>query len=251
MDEARPLDQPSPEAQARAARIAGIASLLSLDVATPFLQELTGLDVEPSKLQDPLRELIVEVRKQAETDEAAPSDFEARFRAMVERELGGDARRTLWHFIDEVYALGYAERPAWSGWHMAFKATSFRPETRDGLDLIPKRKALLTYFDGISDLSELQQLVDKLRQEPPTDWDLEVYARRSWDPSSDVSAPFRVILDNILMQRFRRFMREVDEQLDDLAQVRLTQWANRILDDLGVYKPEPLPTPRDLVGASS
>ncbi|MCA9622238.1 MAG: hypothetical protein KC731_24610, partial [Myxococcales bacterium] len=212
-----PPAQVSPQALERAARIAGLAALLSLDVTAPFLAELTGLSIEPARLQTPLRALILDTRRRTEAEGRAPTDFEARFRAMLEQALDAKARQTLWQFIDDVYYLGYAERPHWNGWQMAFKSTGFRRGGRDALAL-GDDDGLLNHFAALSDTSELRVQIDQLRARPPSEWDLEIYVRRSWDPRSDVGAPFRVILDNILLQRFRKFMQEVDRQLDDDAQ---------------------------------
>ncbi|MEM6788508.1 MAG: hypothetical protein AAF715_13395 [Myxococcota bacterium] len=238
---------------AQATRIARLAALLSLDATRPFLARLTRLDVDPEAFCTSLRTLIVEVRREAEEAKRAPMDFEARWRAVVAQEHGEATVASLWWFIANVYFIDWADRPQWNGWHLAFKIATHRPiEKRAFANALgAAQREVFDAFDALERAEELHNQIDAVRQISATDWDLDIYARRSWDPESDTSPPFREIRDVVSLWAFRDVMGSIVGAVDDDGQAQLTALANGLLDELGAYRPHPLVSPQAMMGVLS
>jgi hypothetical protein len=197
-----------------------------------------------------LRDAILAFRKRAEAAEEVPLDFEQDLLAAVAERRGEEEATALRRFIDHVYHEAHSDLPQWSAWLIAFHFCANKPGQQDRLDLpLDRRNAILEDYLEMMDAGEIEAQLRSLMHNEGTDWDVEIYVRRGWDPLDEEGMPFGVLLELARVHRFQRFTRSLLTKLNDLELERLRTAAADIIARRGVWMDEPLASLPELVEA--
>jgi hypothetical protein len=242
----------APVDSAQAARMASIAALLSLDCVRPLMPAM-GLDfVDSHALVACLRELVAAVRARAEAGEV-PEDLGRDMLALVKERLGDDAAAGLERWIRHTYWEAHEDQPHWSAWHIAFHFCAYKKGQHDALALpLDRRNDLLDDFVEMLDVGELGAQLESLCDGAASDWDVEVFVRRGWDPADEHDVPRGLVREIARMHRFQLFAAKVVSQLGASQLAATRDAAQRIVERRGVWLPEPLEGLGELVeGLSS
>lgn len=222
--------------QVRALRAASFGSLLSLGAVRPLLGAM-GLS-DDGALVDAARDAIVAFRARAAAQPEVPLDFADALLGRVAAALGDEQARALDRWSRHTYHEAHADLPDWSAWRIAFFEAAHG--AREALRLPrDRRAALLERCAELDDVGELEAQMQSLAR-VVSDWDVEIYVRRNWDPDDPHAAPFGVVREVARMHRFQLFARELASQLAPGEMARLQLSAARLVERRRLWMPGPL-----------
>ena len=239
----------------RQSRVAKAAAFLSLDCIRPLYGELelAGETADAEALQAAIREAIVAYRPRVEAApgiDEMPLDFEEQLLATVAERCGDAVATTLHRFIFEAFHESHSELQHASGWHLAFTFAGRAGQVALALPEA-RRNAWLEQHMEVTDIGELEAQMAAFADQPFSDWDIDVFARRGWDPHDRYAAPFGLATDVVRICRFQRFARRIVTELSDEQLERARVGPARLLEKRGVWMGEPLAPLRDVVGTGA
>lgn len=212
--------------------------LLSLDIMYP-LWEYMGLHLrDKENFKSLLRHLIIENRSIYEQNPNETPPLVDRVFEQVETKIGKNEAKSLYEWATNIYNEVHADSPQWSAWEIIF----FRA-TNNALVLkelgIPEKKLeiLLPKYKEYMDTSDVDKQIEKLKEEPLSDWDLEMYSIHQFC-NNGLSDPFELIYRSVRMYYFQLFWKDLLSELSVKDKATLLQNGKAIIKNMGVWMPE-------------
>jgi hypothetical protein len=220
-----------------------LLSVLSLDNARGFYDAM-GVPVENTEsFQASLREAIMEGRQRYETNPRETPDVA---KLLLQRLDATTAQRFV-KWASGAFLGYHADQPDWSAWEIVFSRWAY--SRQNDLAFLPqqKRESLVSEYRLHVTTDDIERLATEALEASLSDWDLEMYARRDWGASWE-SSPFSVIESIVRIERLKRFARAFRASLDEREREAMQRAAEKLVEELGVWMPGPLPTLDSLLG---
>ena len=220
-----------------------LLSVLSLDNARGFYDAM-GLPVEnAASFQASLREAIMEGRQRYENN---PQEIPDVAKLLLQRLDATTAQRFV-RWASGAFLGYHADQPDWSAWDIVFSQWAY--SRRKDMSFLREEKCATFVSDYRREGSDedVKKMARELMEKPLSDWDLEMYARRDWGASWE-SSPFSVIESIVRIERLKRFARAFRASLDEREREAMQRAAEKLVEELGVWMPGPLPTLDSLLG---
>lgn len=217
-------------------RWAQLLSVLSLDAA-PELYTAMGVPTrDPATFQKVLREVIRDARRQHDD---TPNRVPPLAVMLAERLPAPDVAAFL-RWARGAFLGYHADQPWWSAWDIVF--TRWATSRQSDLDFLPppKRDELVAAYRRDAAVNDVRARGEKAAEQPLSDWDLEVFARRDYGSEWD-SGPYRVIEAIARDHRLKTFVARTLPGLAPAEREQLHARAQALLAALGVWMPGPLP----------
>jgi len=220
-----------------------LLSVLSLDNARGFYDAM-GLPVEnAASFQASLREAIMEGRQRYENN---PQEIPDVAKLLLQR-LDATTTQRFVRWASGAFLGYHADQPDWSAWDIVFSQWAY--SRRKDMSFLREEKCATFVSDYRREGSDedVKKMARELMEKPLSDWDLEMYARRDWGASWE-SSPFSVIESIVRIERLKRFARAFRASLDEREREAMQRAAEKLVEELGVWMPGPLPTLDSLLG---
>jgi hypothetical protein len=220
-----------------------LLSALSLDGARPFYAAMGVPAENAEQFQKVLREAILEGRQRYEANPEQVPDVAA----LVLVRLDGATAKRFADWARGVFLGYHADQPDWSAWDIVFSQWAY--SRRKDLSFLTeeKRANFVSDYRREATTDDIRELARQVLEKPLSDWDVEMYARRNWGASWE-SSPFSTIESIVRIERLKRFARVLWASVDDRERGAMQRAAEKLIEELGVWMPGPLPTMDSLLG---
>lgn len=223
-------------------RMAGVASLLSLDVTLPFYEAMGLHLADPGGFQQAIRQLIKTEARRYDEDKPFPNLLAAMRHDLTQRE-GETQAHAFQRWFDNLYWELPYQQLQWSLWLDAFHQ-GFDPAAEPDRQLLAgdQQEQAVAAFAEFMDVDELRQQSESVASQPLSDWDLESYVRRGFDPDDDMmDDPFCHVFALVEMARVQAFAHSLIPMLTAEEHEQLREQAAWLVAELAGDEPlEPL-----------
>jgi hypothetical protein len=190
-----------------------------------------------------LRQWITENRQRHLESPTRIPDFTKLVFGRIQEELGDDFGENLRRWATGVFCYVTRDQPDWAAWHVALQRFTYDQRARAELPLPqPRRDELLASFGQSVDTSDIERMIKEQKQQPLSDWDLEMYALHHFNDEVGPD-PFDAILATVEIRRLQDFWPELLRLLPPAEQELLWERARSTLGQLGLKRAETLARP--------
>jgi hypothetical protein len=222
----------------KATRWGMIFTLLSMDVMTPFYEPMGLAMPDKQRFLKMLRRLILENRTIYQQNPEVIPPLADHVLEEMQSILGVDETEHFFKWATTVYTEVPADHPQWSAWQIIFFRAAYNDKIQERLGVpAGKRDNILAQYFEVMDLTEVEQKIEKIKTQPLSDWDLEMYSIHQFS-NDDLSDPFAIVLSTVEMNRFQLFWEQLLSQLSVDEKTHLWKQAQRILKETGIWLPE-------------
>lgn|GEM_PF-3735691 len=224
-----------------------IACLLSLDAVGPFHEDM-GL-AWPDKLAfiRLLRETIVKNRHDHAANPGTIISFDRKLMPAIESGIGSDAADKFDRWARGTFKQVHADQPEWSAWHLAFFRWVFGRKNNDLLAVSRVRPSIESRFKELADTAPLEEKFEEVKSQPLSHWDLEMCAIHGFSPDDDSGNFFDIVSATFEIRATQLFIPELAPKLDDREKRWLHAEAKRMIGEMKVWMPGPLPELDEMV----
>jgi hypothetical protein len=219
-----------------------LLSLLSMDVALPFYPAMAVPVENSGPSRAILRQVIVDARRKYEENPSEVPDVVSMFMTRLEPAVADQFRR----WARNIFLGYHADQPDWSAWDIVFSQWAY--SRRKDLEFLPeeKRNSLVTEYRQNATTDDIKQLANMELERPLSDWDVEMYSRRNYGASWE-SGPFSTIEAIVRIERLKSLVQRFWPMLDDRERQMVQSGAQKLIEELGVWIPGPLPSLNSLL----
>jgi hypothetical protein len=224
-----------------------IFTLLSMDVISP-LYEAMGLQLQQKQqFIQLLRRLVLENRRIYEANPTVVPPLAERVLEEMAVFLDRTETEHFYNWAVNVFIWVPADQPHWTAWETLFLRYAYNDGARDQLGLpLERRDVILAEYRRAVNIEDVEELVRQLKNQPLSDWDLEMYAIHNFNNNDDLSDPFANVLRTVELNRFQLFWEQLHRKLSTGEMMRLWEHGQRMAEEMGLWLPEPLKTPHEL-----
>lgn len=224
-----------------------MACLLSMDAVRPLHKEM-GLEwPDRDAFILALRQLILENRLEYQADPTHSPPLGKKLVRLVADLFSERQSQVFLNWAQNVFKQVHADQPDWSGWHLAFFRWVFGQKNNDLLAISRSRGLIESRFRELADTAPLEEKIQAIKTEPLSDWDLEMCTMHGFDPSNDSADFFDAIIATFEICATQLFFGEVLPKLDERDRRWLHSEGQRLLSNMKVWMPGPLPTLDEMV----
>jgi hypothetical protein len=226
-----------------------IFTLLSLDGVVP-LYEAMGLQLpDKQRFLKMLRSFLMEKRENQKEGKAQDPPLSTQVVQQLEAFFGRETAVHFYNWATTVFYWTHRHQPQWSAWDIIFL---YADSLCEQLSLPPEKQKAISQFRESKNVDDVEQLIARLKTQPLSEWDSEIYMLKNFDNRDDPMLeydfidPYSIVLSTVEMNRFQLRWETFQEQFSQDEKVRLWSYGKRMLTEKEIEMPETLLHPDNL-----
>lgn len=222
-------------------------ALLSLDSVLELYPYVTLTLKDAAAFHRSLQSCIQAARERQEEVIAGRITASEMILRCLHSKMGEDFTNFL-QWLKEAFVGSHSEQPQVSAWEIVFSQWA---NGRDlPADVAPeKMNTLVKEHRTRCSRADLNARVNAIKQRQLSDWDIEMYARHSWNHFDDVNDPFITLRLMASVNCTRKILESVIRMWTPEELAALTRGAQAVVNTLGVWMPGPVLTPEEALQA--